>query len=218
MSAVTITTAAVLGSIATAVRRGRLVGLAHEVTGCPVGGAGAGCAPCAALAELRRAEDIADFRAKDERARAEAATQHRISAARLAERAARRRPPTRDAVLLERTAAIAPGARCVVCRTTDAGKACRSCGTTTSTLAVVDDVVATLAAGSWPPEPPPSRPGPPRGAAATSPAIPTAGDQQGGPQRFNEVMRALDPHRCRGCGTRDDSIRGHVCEACSCTP
>jgi hypothetical protein len=211
MSDTTTRAAAVLGSIAAAARRQQVVALAHEATGCR----GPDCRPCAALARQRRAEDVADYRRREAEQFHEIAAQHRVSATRLAERAARRRP-TRDAALIEATQRIAPGAKCVACRTTGAGKVCRTCGTTTTSVAVVDDVVSAVAAGSWPPGPRQRRPGPPRGAAATSPDIPGAGDQQRGPQRFSEMMRALDPHRCRACGTRDDSIRGHICEACSC--
>lgn len=105
-------TAAVLGSIGTAVRRAALVAAAHEVDGCPEPGR---CRPCAA-----------EGRRRDEADRQAAIAQHAISA----ERIARRRAA--DVRRVTATAAVSPSARCRVCKTAaDGSKSCRRCGTTT---------------------------------------------------------------------------------------
>jgi hypothetical protein len=118
------------------IRVAQLVAARHQVTGCPTPGA---CPPCAT-------EERRQWTERDAEQRQAAIAQHAISAARLRQRPVpasvlRQRRFSRDAALIERTHAIAgAGAQCQVCRTTDAGRTCRACGSVHASQAEVDDV------------------------------------------------------------------------------
>jgi hypothetical protein len=98
-----------------------------SVLGCDYGGCGA----CALAAEVeRRQRYVAELAAIQRQHRESAA---RIAARTEADRARRARRLAREAALLERTAQIAPGAKCRVCGTSAGGsRSCRACGATGS--------------------------------------------------------------------------------------
>jgi hypothetical protein len=162
----------VLDSIGMAVRLARLTAARHEVAGCPAPG---DCPPCAAEVERRHREDLADYHARDAAWRREAIAQHRVSAARLAQRPVSPRVArfARDMALAEATRRIGgAGARCVVCRVdhADGSKSCRSCGAETTD----DDIGPFLDVLNGRRRPP----GLSRGARGTGGRVVGAGDQQ----------------------------------------
>ena len=120
--------AAVVGDLTMALRRASMVAASHEIDGCPTPGR---CRPCAGEARRRQAVELAEYRRADRAARAEAVAQHVVSAARLAERR-----QARDAARIAATERLAPGAACVVCRSSSSsGRSCRSCGGATAATA-----------------------------------------------------------------------------------